>query len=663
MDEPERRCRVRSNSGGVAGPALSEASVIETSQLWAEFRAGDGVGPLDLDVTAGESILVLGPSGSGKSTLLRLLHGAVPRAISADVGGTVRIARRDIGETSIAELADVVGVVAQDPESGVCLPDVDDEVAFVLENLGVPAAEIDPAIGVALERAGAESLAGRATDALSGGELQRVALASAIAARPTVLLLDEPTSMLDAEGIDAVREAIDSARRATGAACILVEHRLDELAGDRGVGALPGRWIVVGRDGRIRHDVRATDLPDSVARDLVADGCWLPLDLELRALLGSGDVSSGVRLSDRNSGARAAGGEREPGESEAARDEPSRNDAALDDSALDDAVIARRLLDLDDGAPALGEGVGEWARGVARRGHAVAAASRTLRAQDVTLTRGPKRSPITVLRDLNLELQPGAVVALLGANGAGKSTLLRCLAGLAPPTHGTIEGPRGAMVFQNPEHQFVATTVRAELAHGLRASRATDDRIDAILRRFDLVQLAERSPYRLSGGQKRRVSLAAMLVHDRPHLFADEPTFGLDRRAQIGVMRALADEAVAGRGVCFSSHDLRAVTAYADRVIVLGKGRVIADTTPMALVRDDELLETARLQPPRLLRWLAGRTAGDHAAPRILRALDDLALAASDARDENHDHDQDHDHDAANLTARGERPSPAEVGA
>jgi len=555
--------------------------VVTTSGLEAVFRTGDGVGPVDVVIRPGECVLVVGPSGSGKSTLLRLLHGAVPQAISADVAGEVVVADRRIADVRVAVLADVIGVVAQDPESGVCLSEVDDEVAFPLENLAVDPAAIGPAVEVALARAGASHLHGRAIAELSGGELQRVALAAAIASSPRVLLLDEPTAMLDVEGITAVRHAIDGARRTTAAACVLVEHRLDELAGEDGAG-LPERWIVLGRDGHVRQDALAQDLSSAALREIVAAGCWLPIDMELRAVLG---LESGIDDPEADRVLLGLGGDVEatPVVAPPAAASPARPDAGP----------------RGPGAP-------------------------ILRARGVAVARGPRRGRRPVLAGIDLDLHVGETTALVGANGSGKSTLLACLAGLERPSSGTLDGPRAGLVFQNPEHQFTATTVRAELTHGLPA--ASEDRVDTMLTRFGLEDLADHNPYRLSGGQKRRVSLAAMLLHERPFLLADEPAFGLDRHAAVIAMRSLRAVTDEGRGVLFSSHDLRAVAGYADRVLVLGDGRVLADTTPLGLLRDAGLLAAARLRPPRLVQRIVSRVDDGTALRGILVRLDDLAL-------------------------------------
>ncbi|MFF1529042.1 ABC transporter ATP-binding protein [Cellulomonas sp. NPDC058312] len=551
--------------------------VLHTEALEAVFATGDGVGPVDLRVAPGEQVLLLGPSGAGKSTVLRCLHGAVPHVVPAQVTGRVRVAGRDVATTTVAGLADVVGVLAQDPETGVCLPDVDEEVAFPLENLGVDPDRIGAAVDRALDVTGAAHLRDRRTDGLSGGELQRVALAAALAPGPALLLLDEPTSMLDADGVAAVRSALAAARDRTGAACVLVEHRLDELAGDAGLDGLPGRWVVLDRQGRVTHDGPAADVASRAGADLLARGCWLPLDVELAAAFG-GPVGS-----------------------------PDHQ---------------RRVLDLAARAPA---------SPVVPRGAGPTLVARGLAVAPPPAPGRRRRDVAPVLHDVDLTLRAGEVVALVGPNGSGKSTLLACLAGVARPAAGTVTGPRAGLVLQNPEHQLSRTTVRAEVAAGLPRGPATDARVTDVLERFDLTGHADHHPHQLSGGQQRRLGLAAAHVHDRPFLLADEPTFGLDRHGTVAALRALTAAAAQGRGVLFSCHDLRAVAGTADRVLVVTDGRLIADVGPLTLLRDPGLLDAARLRVPRVLRWLADAVDDLGQLRHALRELDDRALRGVDA--------------------------------
>ncbi|WP_284229657.1 ABC transporter ATP-binding protein [Arenivirga flava] len=582
---------------------MSAEPVVATRSLEAVLPSGDGVGPVDLSLGPGERMLVLGPSGSGKSTLLRLLHGAIPHAFRATVSGCAKLAGHDVASATVAGLAAHAGVVAQDPVSGVCLATVEQEVAFPLENLAMPRSAIEPAVDVALARAGAAHLRHRGTGELSGGELQRVALAAAIAAEPAALLLDEPTAMLDAAGIDAVRAALETARAATGAASVLVEHRLDELAGDAGAAALPERWLVLGPTGRVRWQGHREALDVETLRELIALGCWLPADLELAALAGDRDLELEAALAAVLGEASRASGR--SGELAVGPD-PS---ASCDPGAGAVASVTTPAARSDP--PGTG------------RVHPLGAltAEPLLRAEGVAV--GHRRAP--VLEGFDLALRPGEVVALVGANGTGKTTLLTALAGLTRPLAGSVRGERAGMVFQHPEHQFAASTVRAELAVGLPAS--LQDRIGPMLERFGLERLAERSPHRLSGGQQRRLSLAAMLVHERRVLLADEPTFGLDRHAASAALGALREAADSGGAVLLACHDLRAVAAHADRVLVLADGRLLADTTPLALLRDERMHVAAGLRPSRLLRALAARAVDDAALRDELARLEAAAQA------------------------------------
>ena len=554
----------------------ADGIVVRTSSLEAVFPRGDGLGPVDLTLAHGDSVLVLGPSGSGKSTLLRCLTGAVPHAVAAVVTGAVEVCGVSVATSSVAALARHVGTVAQDPETGVCLPDVADEIAFPLENHRADPAGIDAAIDFALATVGADGLRDRRTTELSGGELQRVAIAAAIVNSPTLRVRDEPTSMLDASGVAAVRRAIDKAQRVTGAAVVLVEHRLDEYAGDDGVVGLPERTLVLDRNGRVVADGPSPEVFARTAAHLLRSGCWLPLDAELQAVFGDqrGLDSGAVRTALL---AMAA-----PPSAQPARPRPVGEPLALEHVAV-------------------------AARGSTRSG------------------RHRRRHPVPrILHDLTFRLGRGEVVALVGRNGSGKTTLLSCLAGLQPPAAGALTGPRAGLVFQHPEHQFTQSSVRQEIAVGLPAGH--DELVDGWLYRFDLAHLADHNPFQLSGGQQRRLSLAAMLVHDRPVLLADEPGYGLDRHATITAMRALAAAAADGRGVLFSSHDLRTVCTYADRVLVLGNGRLVADTTPQALLRDEALLASAGLRLPRLLAWLRDSRVGEAGLQQVLRSLDAHAL-------------------------------------
>ncbi|KQT95803.1 ABC transporter ATP-binding protein [Sanguibacter sp. Leaf3] len=561
---------------GLAVTTSSGPAVITLSGVTVTYPRRDrpSLRGVDLHLAAGERVVVLGPSGAGKSTLLHLVAGLVPHSTPAEVEGTLVLGGGgqplDLS-SPVHERSALLGVVGQDPSASVCLPQVDAELALVLENRALPPAQIGPRVGVALEQVGVGDLAQRQTARLSGGQTQRVALAAAVIGRPGLLLLDEPTSMLDASGVRAVRAAVEEVARDASLTVLLVEHRLDDYAGEAGLDGLPGRAVVLDADGTVVADGPTPQVLREHAGALHALGCWLPLEAELTALSGKvGDLTSGAH----------------------------------------DELLAG-LVPCDEVLPAPAE------TGVPRV---------LLRAHGLAVGHGRQ----TVLDGVDLDVRAGQVVAVLGENGTGKSTLLHALAGLARPLAGRVAGERPGMVFQNPEHQLVAHTVAEEIAHGLADPAPT---VARMLREHRLEHCADRNPHQLSGGEKRRLSLAAMLAHGRHVLLADEPTFGLDRRDTVVVADALRSVADGGGAVVFSTHDLRLAAEVADEVVVVGQGRVLAWGSTHDVLSDADALTGAGLELPAIVRWFVERCSTTAALRSALRALGRHPVAGSAAHD------------------------------
>ncbi|GAA3863265.1 hypothetical protein GCM10022381_04120 [Leifsonia kafniensis] len=555
-------------------------------------RAGAVLSGVTLRIERGEQVVVFGPSGAGKSTLLSVITGMIPHAVSATLGGTARIAGLDTRAVEVAELSRHVGLVAQDPDASICLPSVDQELALPLENRGVEPALIAARIDAALRAVGALELRERASDELSGGETQRIALAAAVIGEPDVLLLDEPTSMLDAAGIRSVQRAIGTAVERYGPAVVLVEHRLDEFSGDRGVAGLPERSIVLGEGGTILHDGPTATVLVEAGPALHAAGCWLPLEVELQAVFGSagGLKSSTVRAGLREWAAEDA-------------DQPEQEGGPHDPRPL---VLAANDLGISRDPSVARHRSARWTRFARRRVPA---------------------PPALLIARASIQLRAGEIVAVLGANGSGKTSLLLTLAGLLPPATGAIVGDRPGMVFQNPEHQFVASSVRGELAHNLQRTQLP--LIDRLLAAHRLQHVAEQNPHRLSGGEKRRLSVAAMLAHRRVCLIADEPTFGLDRTNTIALIAAFQTISEEGRGILFSSHDLRTAATLAHRAIVISDGSLVMDGPIFDLLGRPDLVAAAGLSVPPLLSWLHENVDTAEQMRQVLRRLDAAVAGAS----------------------------------
>ncbi|MEZ2122321.1 ABC transporter ATP-binding protein [Corynebacterium sp. CCM 9203] len=456
------------------------------------------ISDLDLDIEPGQRVLLLGESGSGKSTLLAAIAGVLGGDDEGDRTGSLLVEGRPPEQAR-----GVVGMVLQDPDSQVISSRVGDDVAFGCENLGVERSEIWRRVGRALEMVGLDLPLDHPTAELSGGQKQRLALAGVIAMGARLILLDEPTANLDPDGVAEVRDAVDRVVRETGATLIVVEHRVEIWS------PIIDYALVLG--GADRGLVAAGPLDEVIASEglrLAEEGVWIPgIPLDLP---------------------------------------PVRSHAPGTDA--DPALEARELT------------VG-WEEG------------------------RPVGSP------RNLRLPEGRSTVITGPNGAGKSTLALTLAGLMSPLGGEVlasdrvaeelsGGPhswssrelatRIGFVFQDPEHQFVARTVRSELLIGpvVTAGRrgrfglwrrltghppadavtaADRARVDELLERLRLEHLAEANPFSLSGGQKRRLSVATALVTTPSVLILDEPTFGQDRRTfteLILLLRDLVDDGV-----------------------------------------------------------------------------------------------------------------------
>ena len=548
-------------------------------------------GGVTLSLPAGTTTLLLGPSGCGKSTVTLTLNGLVPHSVPSDYRGSVLVAGREVADADISHLARNVAMVMQDPDSQIVTTRVLDEVCYTLENLLVPAERIEPRAMAALETVGMARYADASPWDLSGGQRQRVVLVSALAVEPALLVLDEPTANLDPSG-SADFYALLPALKERGTAVLVVEHDLDDL-----VGAVD-RVIALDADGATIATGPPAEVFGAHGEALAAAGIRMPTAVRLHRL-----------LADRGLVARADGGQALP--------------LTLDDAARELAA-----------APPLPHSPADPARPAPAKAPASPdeGDEPVLVARDLSVPRGRGRRRHEVLHGVHLTLRRGEVLAVIGINGSGKSTLLRALAGLEAWTAGevTVAGrPRRpgrpgravTLVMQNPEHQFLESTVLDELAHGMRLEGSAEARVeravDEMLSRFDLVDRAQTSPFRLSGGQQRRLSVASVLGEHREVVCLDEPTFGQDRRGAEALMDRLHDVAAEGAGLIITTHDMELAADHADRVLILAQGAVLGEGPAREVLADAPLLARAGLRPPPLARLT--RAAADLGAATPVR--------------------------------------------
>ncbi|HVX64438.1 MAG TPA: ATP-binding cassette domain-containing protein [Pirellulales bacterium] len=526
------------------------APALAVDQLSFTFagRVAPTLEEISFSLEPGSWTVLAGRSGSGKSTLLRAAAGLIPHHSAGVMQGAVRLFGRDTRHCNPQELANLAGVVLQSPDDQICTTTAVAEIAFGLENLALPPEEIGRRVDEALDRLDMAERPKQSTQQLSGGQKQRLALAAIMAMRPKLLMLDEPLSQLDAASVAELLEELSRLRQ-TGLTILFIEHRLDEVLG------YADRVLVIDQ-GRLLDDV-SVDQTDRLCASLAAAGLAPPETMQLAQAVGRKPVLSIDALCESLA----------PGEKASRTHENS--DAAA------------------SSVPATGEG-------------------QTL-LRVASLAVGFPRAAQPVFREVSFALRAGERVAVAGPNGSGKSTLLAALAGLLKPNSGTIETsgekrPACALVLQNPDLSLFCNSVREELSFGPRQMAADEAeiaaRVSETAAHLDLSDMLDEPPLALSQGQRLRVAVGALLTLQPQLLLLDEPTTGQDQPLVARLLDAVAGPIAESQtqALLFSTHDLRSLVRYADRVLVLSEGRLLADCTPEALLEDDALLAAARLR-------------------------------------------------------------------
>ncbi|HEX3692768.1 MAG TPA: ATP-binding cassette domain-containing protein [Solirubrobacteraceae bacterium] len=545
---------------------------------------------VSLRIEPGQLCLLASRSGHGKSTLLRAACGLVPHFYGGSFAGRVTVAGMDTREHPPARLGALVGALSQDPETQLVMSSVRAELALALESRGHGSAAVARGVEEVALALGIDGLLDRSTHELSGGEQQRVALGAALAGRPRVLLLDEPTSQLDPVAGDELIGLLRRLNQEWDTTIVLCEHRLERClaAADR---------VVALRAGRVEHDGSPEDFLRWAADS--APGLQTP-GARLFSLAGIEPPPVGVkqaRASLRRAGLLPVG------------DEPVG--ASPMDPAARETVGGAASGANDAPAPRVGRLAGLRMRRPAGEAEQAAVAARSIWLE---LRGGP-----AILRGVELTVRPGERIALMGRNGAGKSTLLRCLAGLLQPTRGRIErGGRVALLLQNPGDYFLHERVRDELS-------------PAAIQAAGLAALAERNPRDLSGGERQRLALAIVAGEgERPAVIAlDEPTRGMDREAKAALAAELRARAQDGQAVIVATHDPEFAAACAERALLLADGRVIADGPASELLAGGWYFST---ETARILSGAAGTLLPEAGAELLRRASGGHALAGRRAQ-------------------------------
>lgn len=517
---------------------------------------------LNLTIHQQETILFIGPSGSGKSSLSLCLNGLYPEGVEGQANGEIFYNGTRLSDFKKGEINQEIGVMFQDPESQFCMVTVENELAFTLENIKTPRKEMAGKIDGILRAVGLCEEKHRPIHELSGGKKQKVALASVLLLNPSLLILDEPTANLDPASRFELIELIYSLKKERAFALFIIEHQLDDWL------HMVDRVIALSRNGNILLEGTPEDVFYSEADLLKAEGIHLPRIVETVLDLHDGKVDATKRpLSEASLVALL----RETGVTMT----PSRKKNSPSDQRAN--------------------GVGE-----------------VLSLNDVSLSRGKQ----AILKEMNLALSSGELIAIVGKNGAGKSTLLQGMSGLFKPKNGSRlllnkkyeewseREMRQVMgyVFQNPEHQLITDTVYDELAFGMKLNGVDQNQIEQnvtqLLQRFHLTAHKWSNPFALSGGQKRRLSVATMLAETPRVLLFDEPTFGQDAQTTKELMNMIETFQHQGTAIVFVTHDMDLVDTYCEKVYVVGEGTMVFNGQPDELWERPDIIEEAKLRLP-----------------------------------------------------------------
>jgi len=519
---------------------------------------------INLTIEDGQFVLITGASGGGKSTLCRCCNGLVPHFYGGRISGRAEVQGMDIVAHPPKELATKVGMVFQDPENQLVTTDVEREIAFGLENLGYPRNLIARRIEEALDTAGIANLRFARNIELSGGEKQKVAIASVLALHPEILVLDEPTSELDPQSAEEVLRLLERLNDELGLTVILIEQRLDRVV------HLVDRMLVMG-GGEIIADGTPREVMGGDSQGL---GIGLPPVIRLmRQLRGKELALNGLPLT-------------------------------VKDARLQLQKVLREVK------------TAGFAGGGAK-------AEPVLNVDKLWFSYGER----AVLRNINLDIGRGEFIAVMGRNASGKTTLVKQFNGLLKPTKGRVRlggvdtrkssvaslSRRVGYVFQNPNDHLFADSVEDEIAFSLRNRGAGETEInkavEQMLNEFELGRYRKSYPRNLSGGEKQRVALASVLVGQPEIIVLDEPTRGMDYVLKKKLINYLDDYRQRGKTVIMVSHDVETIAECAQRVVLLSEGRVVVEGNKR------EVLAKALLFSPqinRLAQALSGYGVADN---------------------------------------------------
>lgn len=548
---------------------------------------------VNLEIEHGDFALLLGPSGCGKSILMQCLNGLIPHLTEGEMKGSVLVDGFDTQTNPVHTFSTRVGLVFQNPDDQILSLRVVDEVAWGVENCGMPHEEIVAHVDEYMEKCEITHLKNRLTFAISGGQKQKVSIASNLAMCQDALILDDPTTDLDPVCKSEVVQLLWRLYQEGSRTFIVIEHDLNDIID------MANKMIVMDGGKVLFNDEPALVLAKNYDR-LLELGINMPQHVEIAHTI----------LKDLPNVERY----------------PVNKEEVF--NALKSFVVGAGSKPESPSAPAKSYG------------------EPVVSVRDLHFAYDPERP---ILRGLNFDIHQGEFVAIVGANGSGKSTLVNNLVGLLTPDKGSVvidgrdtrktkiaELARNiGYVFQNPDHQLFTNNVSEEVGFSLKISNTPVEeaqrRIQETLEIVGLSDCTERHPFSLSRGQRQKLAVATALIHAPRIMLLDEPTTGQDRRSLSGLLDMMVRLNSQGNTTIMVTHDMDVVAAYASRVIVMAEGQIVMDGRPEDVFYDNfEELARLRLRPPTVVDYC--RRLKEYGVPRFLTS-DDLTAYLEIIRD------------------------------
>ncbi|MDO9545957.1 MAG: energy-coupling factor transporter ATPase [Pelolinea sp.] len=516
-----------------------------------------------LDISKGEFLVVMGASEAGKSTLMACFNGLIPHYTKGTIKGEVIVLGINTANSSVPQLAENVGIVFQDFEAQLFSTNVELEIAFGPENFAVPREEIRRRIEENLEYVGLEEFRHRPPFTLSGGQKQKLAIASVLAMQPTILVMDEPTTDLDPISKQGIFDITNKLRQRDGMTLIVVEHETEE--------ALHADRIALIKDGKLVQVGSAQEILKQV--DLLEELGVMPLGIpKFFKNIGETDLpltpAEGIQTF-------------------------SKIGWKISDDKYSQLLEKEKLTTQHNEQPII-----------------------QCRDLEFTYPNGVK-----ALNGIDLDIYEGEIVAIVGQNGSGKTTLAKSFNGLLIPTNGDVMvnglhtkeqgvfkiGQKVGYVFQNPDHQIFSELVYNEIAFGPRLRNVPEEEVDKIVKEaleaVGLTGFEEEDPFSLTKSGRQRVAVASVLAVQPDVLILDEPTTGLDYKEQRSMMDMVRRLNEQGSTIIFVTHHMWVVAEYAQKVFVIKDGRILLDGTTREIFAKEEILKASYLRPPHFVQF------------------------------------------------------------